>query len=53
MKASNLIVNIIQRVFKIDFRDYNNVSKSLKTEDFLTYLEIANIISVSEVMNLV
>ena len=51
IKASSLIVDIIKRVFNQDFSDYNNMSRVLKPEDFLTYLEIANIISVSEVSN--
>ena len=49
-KASDLIVEIVKKVFDLDFNDFNNLSKTLSPDDFLTYLGIANVITVSEVI---
>jgi len=49
-KASDLIVEIVKRVFDQDFNDFNNLSEVLTPQDFLSYLGIANIMTVNEVI---
>jgi hypothetical protein len=50
-KASDLIVEIVKRVFDQDFNDFNNLSKALRPQDFLSYLEIANVLTFTEVFS--
>jgi hypothetical protein len=49
-KASDLIVEIVKKVFDQDFNDFNNLTETLTSQDFSTYLGIANIMTVNEVI---
>jgi hypothetical protein len=49
-KASDLIVEIVKKVFDQDFNDFNNLTETLTPQDFSTYLGIANIMTVNEVI---
>jgi hypothetical protein len=52
-KASDLIVKIVKRVFGQDlrnFKNFKNLSKIFSSDDFLSLLGIANVMTVSEVI---
>jgi hypothetical protein len=48
-KASDLIIEIVKRVFDQDFNDFNNLPEALTPQDFLSYLEIASVLTFTEV----
>ena len=49
-KASDLIVKIVRRVFDQDLNDFKNLSEEFTPDDILTFLGIANVLTVSEVI---
>jgi hypothetical protein len=49
-KASDLIGKIVRRVFDQDLNDFKNLSEEFTPDDILTFLGIANVLTVSEVI---